>query len=84
MQIKGVGDGLINNNSNVYYPDYLRENQEMTDQVNQVISDDPNSLSKRYNNQNMIIKRSRAILKASSKAVSGVGIYSNNEKENQH
>ena len=32
----------------------------------------------------MIIKRSRAIFKASSKAVSGVGVYSNNEKENQH
>lgn len=82
-QINGVGDGLISNNNGVYYPDYLRENQEMTDQVNQVISDDQ-SLTKRYNNQNMIIKRSRAILKASSKAVSGVGIYSNNEKENQH
>ena len=36
-QINGVGDGLISNNN---YPDYLRENQEMTDQVNQVISDD--------------------------------------------
>ena len=44
--MNGVGDGLISNNNGVYYPDYLRENQEMTDQVNQVISDD-----KRYLNQ---------------------------------